>query len=136
MEFQTSLDIIEYDVYYIYTAWDGDPPVPTDSVVASPYWVCTAWDGETCTDSISDLGYYHCNQEDYPGHCIDSTFVPWVDGVDPVYTELAQAYVGNVDTSGTLTSGWESITTRSLTENGQDMLITAFADQSAPPPDG
>ncbi len=135
MEFQSSLDIIAYDVHYIYTEWDtSNPPVPTDSVVASPTWVCINGAFPTCVDSVSKLGYYHCNT--YSGSdCIDSTFVEWIPGVDPVYTELKEAYVGNIDTVGTLTNGWELITTRSLSGNGQDMLITAFADQAGPPPD-
>ncbi|RKX19808.1 MAG: hypothetical protein DRP51_06760 [Candidatus Zixiibacteriota bacterium] len=135
MEFQTNLDIIEYEVHYIYTEWDpGDPLIPIDSVVASPYWVCTDWSGPDCIDSVSMLGYYKCLE--YSGDdCIDSVFVEWVEGVDPVYTELKEAFVGNIDTVGTLVQGWEMITTRSLTETGQDMLITAFADQAGPPPD-
>lgn len=135
MEFQTSLDVIEYDVHYIYTDWDSsNPPVPIDSVVASPTWVCTNWSGPDCIDSVSKLGYYQCTN--YSGdNCIDSVFVEWIEGVDPVYTELKEAFVGNIDTVGTLVQGWEMITTRSLTGNGQDMLITAFADQAKPPPD-
>ena len=134
MEFQTSMDIIEYLEHYIYTSWEGEPPVPNDSVVASPYWVCTNWDGPDCIDSISMLGYYQCT--DYSGDdCIDSTFIEWIEGVDPVYTTLKEAFVGNIDTVGTMVQGWEMITTCSLTETGQDMLITAFADQAGPPPD-
>lgn len=136
MEFQTSLELINYDVYYIYTAWDpGDPPIPTDSVVASPTWVCTNWNpSDECIDSVNLLGYYQCINYSDP-ICIDSIFIEWIDGVDPVYTTLKEAYVGNIDTVGTLISGWEMVTTRSLTGNGQDMLITAFADQAGPPPD-
>lgn len=136
MEFQTSLDLVDYEVHYIYTAWDaGDPPVPTDSVVASPYWVCQAWDEfDDCTDSINMLGYYQCTNYVDP-NCIDSIFIEWIEGVDPIYIETKEAYVGNIDTLGTLIQGWEMITTRSLTGNGQDMLITAFADQAGPPPD-
>ncbi|MCP4705145.1 MAG: hypothetical protein GY865_11085, partial [candidate division Zixibacteria bacterium] len=135
MEFQASLDIIEYEVYYIYTEWDSsNPPVPTDSVVASPTWVCIDGAFPTCADSVQKLGYYQCTNGAYP-NCNDSIFVEWTEGVDPVYIEIAEAFVGNVDTVGTLCSGWEMITTRSLSGNGQDMLITAFADQQGPPPD-
>jgi len=137
MEFQTSLEIIQYDVYYIYTEWDPiNPSIPTDSVVASPYWVCNQWVGDLCVDSSQELGYYKClTPSSPPDPCLDYVFVPWTAGIDPVYTTLAEAFVGNIDTTNTLSSGWEMITTRSLTGNGQDMLITAFADQQGPPPD-
>jgi len=137
MEFQTSFDIIPYDIYYIYTAWDPqNPSIPTDSVVASPYWVCNQWNGDLCVDSSQELGYYKCiTPNSPPDPCTDYVFVPWTAGIDPVYTELKEAWVGNVDTTNTLSSGWEMITTRSITGTGQDMLITAFADQQGPPPD-
>ncbi len=135
MKFQTILDIIEYEVFYIYTEWDtGDPPIPTDSVVASPYWVCTDGDFPLCIDSALLLGFYQCNE--YSGSdCIDSVFIEWQEGIDPVYTELKEAMVGAVDTVGTLVQGWEMVTARSLTGTGQDILITAIADQHGPPPD-
>jgi len=135
MEFQTSLDTVEYDRYWIYTEWDPvNPDEPTDSVEASPYWVCTDWEEDICVDSVSDLGYYKC-LDSAGGFCIDSVFVPWTEGIDTFYTDTAEAYVGNIETEGTLVDGWELITTRSLTGNGQDMLITAFADQHGAPPD-
>lgn len=134
MEFQTSMDIVSFDIHYIYTEWDGDPPVPIDSVVASPYWVCINGAFPNCIDSVLKRGYYQCTN--YSGNdCIDSTFIEWIPGVDPVYTTVGEVYVGNIDTVGTLIQGWEMITTRSLTGNGQDMLITAIADQPGPPPD-
>lgn len=135
MEFNIDLDTIEYEEYYRYTEFDPDPPNdPTDSIVASLWWVCTEWEGEDCVDSIQDLGYYRCLQydEEEPPKCIDSVFIP---GYDTFYIDTTEAYVGNIDTVGTLIRSWERIETRSLGGYGQDMLITAFADQMAPPPD-
>ncbi|MCP4705980.1 MAG: hypothetical protein GY865_15385, partial [candidate division Zixibacteria bacterium] len=135
MEFQTSLDIIEYETYYIYTEWDdSEPPIPTDSVIASPTWVCLDGDFPFCADSTQLLGYYDCTAYS-ENDCIDSVFVEWTEGIDPSYIESVESMVGVFDTVGTLTSGWEMITTRSLSETGLDMLITAYADQNSPPPD-
>ena len=134
MEFQTSLETIEYDVYYIYTEWDsGNPPIPTDSVIASQCWVCNEWDGDECVASSSELGYYRCTA--YYWVCIDSVFVPWTEGVDVVHTLSTEAYVGNFDTTGTLISGWEMVMARSLIGNGLDILITASANQATFPLD-
>jgi len=136
MEFQTTFKTIEYDVYYIYTEWHSqNPEIPVDSVVASLCWVCNEWDGDECIESSSQLGYYKCSAWSFDGYCLDSVFVPWVEGVDVVHTESVEVYVGHFDTTGTLTSGWEMVTTRSLIGNGLDILITAFANQTALPPD-
>lgn len=138
MKFQTILEIIEYEVYFIYTEWDnGNPPIPIDSVVASPCWVCDEWDGEECISASNRLGYYRCLMwsELPPYECLDSVFVPWTEGVDAVYVNSVEAAAGNIDTSGTLTSGWEFIETRSLAGNGLDILISAFANMATPLPD-
>lgn len=134
-EFQTSLDTIEYDVYWIYTDWSStNPDVPVDSVVALPYWVCTAWDANLCIDSVSDLGYYKCL--DYDNEiCIDSTFVPWVEGVDAVYTVTCEINSANIELTGTLIENWELVTTRLLTVPGMDLIIMAKADMTTFPPD-
>lgn len=134
MEFQTHLDTIAYLNYYRYTEFDPiNPDSAIDSVVASLYWVCQDYSGETCTDSIQLLGYYHCNNFDINGTdttCTDSTFI---EGYDAEHTDTLEAYVGSIDTSGTLTSGWQKVETRSIGGQGQDMLIVALANVAAPP---
>ncbi len=134
MEFQLSLETIEYTTYFIYTEWDtSNPPAPTDSVIASTYWVCDQWDGSECISSSNQLGYYKCLQ--YYWDCIDSVFVPWQEGIDAVHTESIDAYGSNFDTVGTLTQGWEMVTTRSLAGNGYNIQISGMANQANLPID-
>ncbi len=133
MKFQAGLDIIEYEVHYIYTEWDSSvPPIPIDSVVASPTWVCIDGDFPICVDSAQLLGYYQCTEFSGP-ECIDSVFVEWQEGIDPVYIELKEVMVGNIDTVGTLISGWD-VSARSLIGNGQDILISASVKSHWFPP--
>jgi hypothetical protein len=49
------------------------------------------------------------------------------------YIEMREAFVGDFDTVGTLSQGWQKVETRSLGTYGQDMLITAIANDPAPP---
>lgn len=130
MEFNTEVDTVEYQTFYRYTEFD--PQVPdsaTDSIVASLYWVCQQFSGETCTDSVQLLGYYECLTYD-GDDCIDSNFI---EGYDVSYIDTVEAQVGDFDTVGTLTSGWERVETRSIGGYGQDMLILAIANEAAPP---
>lgn len=127
MEFQTKLDTLVVSTYYACTEYDGADC--TTYVVASDYWVCTEWTGEVCTDSAYLLGYYECLADTGESHiCIDSTFHA---GFDSTGIDTVAAYSGNLDTAGTLVSGWELVTSRSLGGQGLDIKITASAD--APP---
>ncbi len=130
LEFKTQLQMIEYQRFWRYTAFaPSNPDSAIDSVEVSLYWVCQQWSGPNCIDSTQLLGYYHCDQ--YSGDdCIDSTFIP---GYDAVHIDIQEAYVGNIDTTGTLTSGWEKVETRSIGGYGQDLLITAIANTPTPP---
>ena len=109
----------------------GTVPHSCDSVVVSPYWICHQYSGGHCIDSSSEIGFWRCLQYGgNPPHCLDSTFDY---GWDWIHIDTTPAFVGNIDTTGTLVSGWEYIQTRSYGSNGMDMKITAQANLMAPP---
>ena len=122
MEFQTNLDTIVVATFFSCIEWDGADC--TTYVVASDYWVCTEWSGETCIDSSYMLGYYECLQYEEE-QCIDSIFHA---GFDSTGIDTIAAYTGNIDTAGTLVSGWELVTSRSLGGQGLDIKITASTE--------
>lgn len=86
-----------------------------DTVVDTTYWFCSEWDGEACTDSITDT------LPDYPP--------PY----DFLHVDTVEAFVGNLDTVGTLMGGWEYVQTRSLGGNGADIKVSAISDRDAIP---
>ncbi len=82
---------------------------------------------QTDTITVYDSTFFKCNQ--YSGsNCIDSTEVfswePYDFFYDTVYIDI----VGNFDSTGTLTSGWEFLDTRSLSGLGTDINIVGIAD--------
>jgi len=90
------------------------------------------------TIQVEHKRYWICNPPGSgSGTCADSTEVDstWADSVptyDWVTTELLDIEVGNVDTTGTLISGWEFLDPRA-TASGQILTITGFADLPAAP---
>jgi len=134
MEFETQLDTIAYQRFFRYTEFDpSNPDSAIDSVEVSLNWVCQEYSGEDCIDSVQLLGYYYCNDWDINGN--DSTCLEYIfiEGYDAEYIDTLEAYVGSIDTTGTLTSGWQRVETRSIGGQGLDMLISAFANIPAPP---
>ncbi len=126
--FQTNNDTIIDTVYLRCTVWDAG--ICKDTIFASWYWICTQWNGQLCIDSSLQLGYWSCNQHDTLGHCTDSTFIP---GYDWLRIDTFNVLSGNFDTTGTLLSGWEYVTSRSLGGYGYDIKIVAQANQIAYP---
>jgi hypothetical protein len=87
-----------------------------DTVIDSTYWICA--DGTPAA----------CNQ--WEG--VDSPFTyPW----DSLHVDTVEAWLGNFDTTGSLISGWEMVTSRAVStgDYGLDILVTAIADQEDPP---
>jgi hypothetical protein len=93
-----------------------------DTAIASDYWVNNQW----------TLGIWRCNHyaPSNPDSCTDSTFDA---GYDWFIVDTVDALLGNVDTTGTLISGWEYLQTRSIGGEGFDLKITAFANTLTPP---
>jgi hypothetical protein len=77
----------------------------TARVVDTTYWQCLQYSGSTCLDSIAD-----------------SAHGQW----DIRHIDTVLATIGNIDTTGTLISGWDMVNTRSLSGVGTDLLITAM----------
>jgi hypothetical protein len=77
-------------------------------VIDTTYWDCLHWNGANCTDSVS------CDPDS------ETCDIRHIDTVD--------AYVGAIDTVGTLIRGWEKVKTRSISGSGLDIKITALAD--------
>src|SRR3989304_2389754 len=125
--FQTNLDTVIDTTRYRCTQYSG--PTCVDTVIVSLYWVCTQYSGGNCIDSNTQIGYYRCDQVQGDS-CVDSTFIP---GFDWMKIDTTYPFTGNIDTVGTLTSGWEYIQTRSLGGEGYDIKITAQANQIPPP---
>lgn len=123
LQFQTDTDTMVVVRYWACDEYDG--AVCTSYVEVSDYWVCTEWQGENCTDSTIMLGYYKCLEENPPGHCIDSIFIP---GYDSTSIDTIEARIGNLDTVGTLVGGWELVESRSLAGLGYDLKITAATE--------
>ena len=76
------------------------------------WWVCTEWMGEDCFDSMivqpgGQWDFYH------------------VDTVDIL--------IGSLDSTGTLTSGWEWLEARSLSGYGTDLNVAGIANLPPPP---
>lgn len=122
--FQTKYDTIVDTSYLRCTQWNGG--ICKDTVYASWYWICTHWSGQQCIDSSLQLGYWRCNQHDTLGHCSDSTFI---SGYDWRKIDSFNVWSGNFDTAGTLLSGWEYVTSRSLGGLGYDIKIIGQANQ-------
>lgn len=93
-----------------------------DSVILydTAYWRCTTWSGSICLDSMD---------------VTDSVLTETLGIVeyDWIVVTDYEAVVGNHDTSGTLTSGWEFVSSRSLTGLGHDLKIVAQANYFPPP---
>ncbi|MEW5795913.1 MAG: hypothetical protein AB1772_06085 [Candidatus Zixiibacteriota bacterium] len=94
-----------------------------DTVVDTTYWkewCCTEYVGENCVDSVRDT----C-AVDFPD------LEPW----DFRIIDTVEAFVGNFDTVGTLISGWEMVTSRSVSTGdlGLDILVTGIADRTTVP---
>ena len=87
----------------------------TDTVVDTTYWFCSEWDGDVCLDSISDT-----LPNDPPPY-------------DFFRVDTVEAFVGNIDTVGTLISGWEFLSSRSLSGTGTDVKVAAIADRETTP---
>ncbi len=123
LQFQTNTDTISVLRYWACDEYDG--AVCTSYVEVSDYWVCQQYEGENCVDSALILGFWHCLDTNALGDCIDSTFLP---GFDSTSIDTVAAQVGNLDTVGTLISGWELVDSRSLAGTGYDLKITASTE--------
>jgi len=85
-------------------------------------------------DTIQELytRYWVCNIGSV-GSCTDSSEVDSTQTYEYTTAELIDVVVGNVDTTGTLLSGWEYLKVQSTSGFGNTMRITAQADQAAAP---
>lgn len=82
-----------------------------DTVVDTTYWECTGYIGDSCTDSVG---------------------VTELDDWTVFHVDTVVAEVGNIDTAGTLISGWQLAITRSFS-GGSDVKVIAAADDPQVP---
>lgn len=84
---------------------------------------------QTDSQTVYDTTFYRCDQYSGPD-CIDSTIVPGDSAWNFFYVDTSIASVGNFDTVGTLTQGWELVDARSLSGVGTDLNIVGISDFS------
>ena len=82
---------------------------------------------QTDTVTIVDTSYWICHAYSGPD-CIDSQLVLESDDWNLIHINSYLDTIGNFDTTGTLTSGWEMIDSRSISETGYDINIAGIAD--------
>jgi hypothetical protein len=113
-----------------------------DSVVDTTRWFCQESIGDSCIDSILVVGdtlYFQCNEWDGTfENCLDSTLVPADSGYDEgmaypavydtMYIDTIEILIGTFDTVGTLISGWEHVSARSLSGIETNLNVTGIAD--------
>ena len=104
-----------------------------DTVVDTSYWYCREDSEGVCIDSVS------CNPDSVPGYvclqslgelCTDSVFV---NECPIMRIDLVEALVANIDTVGTRISGWQLVTSRSITGTPRDIKIIGAADSYLTP---
>jgi len=111
----------------------------TDSAIVydTTYWICTGYDGLLCTSWVAsdyDTTYWVCDST-VGDTCLDSFHVPkdstweWRIVADTMHVQVSQVVIGSIDTTGTLISGWESVDSRSVIIEGEDIKVTAIADR-------
>jgi len=89
--------------------------------------------------TVTDTTYWRCLDWYNPDSCLDSLDI--TDSVllipgypyDWPYIAEYDVYVGNHDTSGSLSSGWEYISSRSVTGLGYDLKVVGVANRFPPP---
>ncbi len=115
----------------------------TDSatVYDTTYWICTEWDGPDCLNWVGSdaaITYWICDSL-VGDTCVDSTQVPqdsaweWQIVADTMIVDISEVVIGSIDTAGTLVSGWESVVSRSVIVEGEDIKVTAIADRLTVP---
>lgn len=120
-----------------------------DTVNVIRYWKCNDGAWPSCNDSsqvFDTVLYWRCLDPAgaVPPSCVDSIQVLDPDQVSwdyitlpdwDFFTVIAEEITrGNFDTSGTLLSGWEFVTSSSLGGKGVDIKISAIANQSTVDP--
>lgn len=86
-----------------------------DTVVDTTYWTCLVGEYPNCDSAVS---WDTTSAEPQPDYFL----------VDTV-----EAFVGNVDTAGTLISGWEYVDSRNIDGDGNDVRVTGVANQLGGP---
>jgi len=79
-----------------------------------------------------DTTYWRC-VTGAPPNCSDSISVPKESTYTFIHVDTYDVEIGNIDTTGTLIAGWESVRTRSISPNGSDMVIVGIANLAGGP---
>lgn len=74
-----------------------------------------------------DTTYWDCTSFSGP-NCIESTLTTPSGSWDFRHIDTNDILIGNYDTVGTLSAGWQYVTSRSLAGSGYDILLVGLAD--------
>lgn len=105
-----------------------------DTVAAFTLWIRFARSDiarfQTDLDTVVDTTFWHCNVGSFP-NCTDS--VSWEETLhgptwDFIHVDTVEAFVADVDTVGTLISGWEYVDSRNINSDGNDIRVSALAN--------
>ena len=86
----------------------------------------------TAVATVIDTFYWICQEYSGPD-CIDSVLVTVDDPWDFYHVDTVDILIGNLDSTGTLTSGWEWLEARSLSGTGHDLNVAGIANLPPPP---
>ncbi|MCB2230193.1 hypothetical protein KQH82_05720 [bacterium] len=105
-----------------------------DTVGAFTLWIRFARSDiakfQTDIDTVVDTTYWHCITGTWPDCDSAVTWIETLHGPTPDYflVDTVAALIGNIDTAGTLISGWEFVDTRNINGDGNDIRVTALAN--------
>jgi len=86
---------------------------------------------QTTLDTVVDTTYWKCLQGAWPT-CLDSVATVADSANMPPSIDTLEVFTGNLDTVGTLISGWEFLSSRS-TESGLNIQVTGIANVGSVP---
>lgn len=135
MAVEPRLRVVIPDVYIFPGQPGAEIPVyldnPLDTVAGFNLWIqldrpdIISFDLDTV--ALTDTTYWSCNTWNGTT-CVDSTVVQPYQAWDFFRIDTTVALRGAVDTAGTLISGWEYLSSRSLSGFGHDLNTAAIAD--------
>ncbi len=86
---------------------------------------------QTDSGTVVDTTYWDC-QEYEDTVCVESVLTNPLGEWDFIHIDTNDILIGNIETSGTLTQGWEWLDARSISGYGFDLNIAGIADMQYP----
>jgi hypothetical protein len=103
-----------------------------DTIIGFSIWIQTdrphtVFAFQTDSTIEVDTTYWYCLTYSGP-HCVDSIYVPADSAWDFIHVDTFAVQSADFDTTGTLISGWEYVSTRSFSAGGTDILMVGIAN--------